>query len=181
MRLKNGKKILPVKLVAVDVKDSADNFVADLTLDHGDAVRAELQFRSNADGTFVMREKLTALRDITTSEINTGLIGVLNDPKWVYETHSRKIQFGDETTEVPSLSGKIVETAGVQHINVDGAMKIESPAPLSARYLGAKKIDRGRATDKLYLNYLDGERNWKSGQIISTYEATITPLVDPSK
>lgn len=56
-----------------------------------------------------------------------------------------------------------------------------SQTPLAARYLGAKRIERGRATDKLYLNYLDGERDWKKGQVISTYEAAITPLADPGK
>jgi hypothetical protein len=175
IRLKNDKKVLPVKLVSADVKDSADGFTVKLTVEHGDAVRAELQFRSNADGTFVIREKLTALRDITTANIATGLIGVLNNPKWVYETHSRKIKFDGRTNDVPALSGKSVAGEGVRQIDVDGGLSIESPAPLSAHYAGTKRIDRGRATDKLYLNYLGGERSWKSGQVISTYEATLTP------
>ena len=181
IHLKNVKDILPIKLVSADVKDTADDFTADLTLDHGDKVRAELQFRSRADGSFVIREKLTALRDFTTAKIATGLIGVLNNPKWIYETHHRKIKFDGQTTDIPALSGISIPSEGVRQIDVDGALKIESQSPLSAHYTGAKKIDRGRATDKLYLNYLDGERNWKHGQVISTYEATITPLVDPSK
>ncbi len=111
IRLKNEQKILPVKLVSADVKDAADGFTADLILDHGDAVRAELHFQSNADGSFIIGEKLTALREMTTSEIGTGLIGILNDPLWVYETHRRKITFGGATAEVPALSGKTVETA----------------------------------------------------------------------
>jgi hypothetical protein len=166
---------LPVRLDSANVSDKADGFVADLVIDHGDAVRAELQFRSNADGTFVIREKLTALRDCATSEIAAGLIGVLNNPKWVYETHHRRIQFGDQTTDVPALSGKVVESEGVRRIDVDGGLRIESAAPLSARYLGAKRIEHGRATDKLYLNYLGGQRDWKRGEVISTYEATLTP------
>jgi hypothetical protein len=181
VRLINDRKVLPVKLVSADVEDSADGFTADVTIDHGDAIRAKLRFRSNADGSFVIREKLTALRDLTTSEINTGLIGILNNPFWIYESHSRKIKFDGETTAVPALSGKTVETAGVRQIDVDGALKIESPAPLAARYMGAKEMDRGRATDKLYLNYLDGERNWKSEQVISTFETTLTPQADPSE
>ncbi|MCC6125711.1 MAG: hypothetical protein IT426_12160 [Pirellulales bacterium] len=181
VRLKNDKKILPVKLVSADVQDSPDGFTAHLTLDHGDAVRAELRFRSNADGSFVIEEKLAALEDIATDEIATGLIGVLNNPKWIYETHRRKISFDGRTAEVPCLSGKSIAGDGVRRIGVDGALSIESRKPLSARYLGAKKIDRGRATDKLYLNYLDGEREWKKGQAISTYEAAITPQADPGK
>jgi hypothetical protein len=181
IRLKNDKKVLPVKLQSANISDKADGFVADLVINHGNAVRAELQFRSNANGTFVMREKLAALRDITTAEIATGLIGILNNPKWVYETHQRRIQFDDQTTDVPALSGKAVEIEGVQRIDVDGGLSLESPAPLSARYIGAKEIESGRATDKLYLNYLDGRRSWKSSEVISTYEATLTPQGEPSK
>jgi hypothetical protein len=181
IRLKNETENLPLKVVSVDVQDSADGFTADLTLDHGDAVRAELQFHSRADGAFDIREKLAALRDITTARISTGLIGVLNNPKWIHESHHRKIEFDSQTADIPCLSGKKLESAGVRHIDVDGALRIESRTPLSAHYQGAKKIDRGRATDLLYLNYLDGERNWTRGQVISTYKATLTPLVEPPK
>jgi hypothetical protein len=181
VRRKGDKKILPVKLVSADVQDSADGFTADLVVDHGDAVRANLNFRSNADGSFVIREKLTALGDMTTSEIATGLIGVLNNPLWVYESHRRKIALGDERADVPALSGKTLKADGVRQIDVDGVLKIESPAPLSAAYLGTKKIERGRATDKLYLNYLGGERNWTKGQAISVFEATITPRGEPPR
>jgi hypothetical protein len=176
VRLKDDKNILPIKLVSADVTDSTGGFTANLTLDHGDAVRAELHFQSNADGSFLIREKLKALRDMTTAEIGTGLIGVLNNPFWIYETHSRKITFGDETSKVRALSGKIITTLGVKQIDIDGALKIESPAPLTARYLGTKRIERGRATDMLYLNYLDGQRSWKEGEVISEYEATIRPV-----
>jgi hypothetical protein len=172
-------EFLPVKVISVEVKDAADGFTADLTVDHGDAFRAELQFRSHADGTFDIREKLTALRDATTASIGTGLIGVLNNPKWIYETHQRKIRFDEETFEVPSLSGKILKSSGVKRIDVDGALRIDSHKPLAAHYVGVKKIERGRATDRLYLNYLGGEGKWKAGQVVSDFEAKITPVVEP--
>jgi hypothetical protein len=180
IRLENQKKNLPPRLQSAQVEDKADGFVADLVLHHGDAVRAELQFRSNADGSFVIQEKLTALRDIATAEIATGAIGVLNNPKWVYETHKRRIQFDDRTTEVPALSGIIVESEGVRRIDVDGGLAVKGAAPLAARYIGTKEIERGRATDHLYLNYRGGERKWKKGEVISTFEATLTPQGEPS-
>lgn len=180
VRLKGEKDILPVQLDSAKVTDSPDGFVAELVINHGQAVQASLEFRSNADGTFRLRETLTALRDMTTTQIATGLIGVLNNPKWVYETHRRRISLGDQTEDIPSLSGKTAERRSVREINIDGALRIQAAAPLSACYLGTKEIERGRATDKLYLNYLDGERNWTKGQVISTYEATVTPLVEPA-
>jgi hypothetical protein len=175
IRLVNGKRDLPINVQSANVVEKDDGFVADLVIHHGDAVRAELRFRSNADGSFVVREKLTALGDIATSEIATGAIGVLNNPKWVYETHRRKIQFDYRVAEVPALSGKVMEGEGIRQIDVDGGLIIESAAPLTALYRGARKIDRGRATDMLYLNYLGGERTWKRGAVISTYEVAISP------
>jgi hypothetical protein len=176
IRVANDKKDLLVRLISADVQETADGFVADLLLDHGDAMRAELRFRSNADGTFVMRERLTALRDVTTSAIATGSIGVLNNPKWVYETHCRRIALDGQSADVPALSGKAVEGEGVKRVEIDDALRIESPVALSARYVGAKSIERGRATDQLYLNTLRGQRSWKRGQVVSTYEATVIPM-----
>jgi hypothetical protein len=175
IQLEGDKKPLPVKLVSADVKDAADGFTADLTVEHGDAVRAELHFRSNANGTFVMRERLTALRDVTTRRIATGLIGILNNPRWIYESHKRTVTFDEQTADVPTLSGNVVPGKGVRRIDIDGALSVVSESPLSSQYVGAKKIERGRATDKLYLNYLDGKQGWQSGQAISTYEVTVSP------
>jgi hypothetical protein len=180
VRLQGSKKSLPIVLRSAEVVDRRDGFTADLVLDHGsDGLRAELRFRSNADGTLSIREKLTALKDLTTAEIATGLIGILNDPKWVYETGSRKIAFDERVTDVPALSGKSVEGSGVKRIAVDGALEIVSPASLKAQYRSAKAISHGRATDELYLNYLGGRRDWKKDEVISTYEATVLPIAGP--
>lgn len=176
--LKGNEEELPLRLDSVQVVDSAEGFVAELTVDHGDEARAKLEFRSKADGTFAMLETLTALRDVKTMRIGTGLIGVLNDPKWVYETHRRRIRFGEQNEVVEALSGKNVTGEGVREIDLDGALRIESAKPLEAQYAGTKKVSRGRATDRLYLNYIDGERSWTKGQVISTYEAVLTPQAE---
>src|SRR5690606_21382155 len=119
--------------------------------------------QSNADGRLLLRERLTALDDVTTTEVATGLIGVLNNPVWVYQRGSRRIAFGEQVEVVPPLSGRTLENNEAGRIVVDGALAIVSPAPLRARYEAASEPDHGRATDKLYLNYLGGERRWTKG------------------
>jgi hypothetical protein len=179
VRLQGSRKILPTILRSAEVADRADGFTADLVLDHGkNGVRAELRFRSDADGTLTVREKLTALRDLTTAEIATGLIGVLNDPKWIFETGGRKIAFDGRLADVPALSGKQVEGEGIKRIRVDEALEIVGAVPLHPRYVGSKIISHGRATDELYLNFLGGQRNWKQGEVISEYEAAVRPVRD---
>ncbi|MBN2579579.1 MAG: hypothetical protein JXB10_11365 [Pirellulales bacterium] len=182
IRFEGVKGDAPVLLRSAEVADRADGFTADLVLDHGrEGVRAELRFESSADGTLTMREKLTAIKDLTTDEIATGLIGVLNDAYWIYESGSRKIAMDGRVTDVPALSGKRIEGSGARRIVVDGALEITSPQPLKARYAGTKEIVRGRATDELYLNYLGGRRSWKKGEVISQYEARLRPVENREK
>jgi hypothetical protein len=78
IRLKDSQGSLAIRAHSAEVKCTDDGFTATMTVDHGSAVRAELQFRSNADGTLVISEKLTALKDCTTADISTGLIAILN-------------------------------------------------------------------------------------------------------
>ena len=55
------------------------------------------------------------------------------------------------------------------------AFEIVSPQPLRAAYLAAEGAERGRATDRLILNYLPGNRTWVSGAVISDYQALRLP------
>ena len=178
VRLKGGKGLLPVAVREARVTSSDDGFRAELVLDHGRHVRAELRFVSAPDGTWSMREKLVALDDVTTAEIATGLVGILNDPRWIYETGRRRVTIDGKTTVVPACSGKTLSSDAARQIVVDGVLKIESGAPLHLRYTAAARPERGRATDRLYLNDLGGERSWKKGQVISEFAATTRCVSD---
>lgn len=177
VRLKGEKKNLPLLVRSAKVVSGEHDFTVDLTLDHGEnGVRAELEFHSAGDGSFTIHEKLFALGDITTDEIATGLIGVLNNPKWIYQAGSRKIKFDDREIEFAPLAGNEFGSDAVRRISACGRFEIASEKPLRVHYQGAKKIEDGRATDRLYLNFLAGQRSWKTGETISEYEATIRPM-----
>jgi hypothetical protein len=176
VRFEGSKKDLPVFLRSVSIVHGDRDFTVKMVLDHGkNAVRAEFEFRSHANGSFAIREKLTALGDITTSEIATGLIGVLNNPKWVYQAKNRRITFERNERDFPPLSGKQYRTDNVRQVSLDGRLKITSSRPLNVRYAGAREIVDGRATDRLYLNYHGGRHVWKEGQVISEYDAILRP------
>jgi len=162
----------PVKATGVDVDVQPDRFTARLSLAHGPAVRADLMFRTEPDGTLHVRETLTAVKDMTLTRVATGLIGVLNNPRWIYETGKRTITLGDKATVVPAHSGKVL-TGTVKRVGIDDTVAITSPALLRVHYEAAKGPNRGRATDQLHLNWLDGERAFKAGDTITRYEATI--------
>lgn len=172
IRLKAGGKPLPIKVLDVSVDDTADSFSAELVLDHGQAVRSRLHFDSRPDGTWRVRERLAALQDVTTSEIATGLIGVLNDRRWIYQRGERKLSLDGQARTVAACSGELI-SGEARRIDIDSALHINSESPLRVRYHAATAPERGRATDELVLNCIEGERHWQAGQTISEYEATI--------
>ncbi len=173
VRLQGAKEPLPLRLAAASVKDGPDWFIGELTVDHGGKVRAELRFQSAADGAWTMREKLTALDDLTTAEVATGLVGVLNNRTWVYERGRREVAFGGKTTAVGAQSGKTIEDDAAHDVAIDGVLSIHADKPLRVRYFGASQPERARATERLYLNYLGGQRAWKKGEAISEWEAVV--------
>ncbi len=180
IRLAGQKKALPVKLREVKVESGTDGFTARLVVDHGTPFRAELEFRSASDGTWHAREKLTALADATTAEVATGLVGILNNPEWIYEKGRRRIAIDGPEHLIPAHSGKVLEADSARRISIDSVLVFESPRPLGVRYVGATGPERGRATDRLYLNYLGGKRKWKEGEVLSEYEVTVRQAPSPA-
>ena len=159
-----------VSAVDVDVKE--DRFTAKLSVDHGPSVRANLVFRTDPDGTLHVREELVAVKDVTIAQVATGMIGVLNNKQWIYETGLRTLTLDGESTVIPANSGKTL-AGEATHIAIDDAMTITSDAPVRVRYVASKGPERGRATDRLYLNYADGKKTWKAGETISRYGVAI--------
>jgi hypothetical protein len=75
--------------------------------------------------------------------------------------------------DVPALSGKAVTAGHARYIEIDGVLRIRGTLPLRPVYFGAARPSRSQATDELYRNYLSSERDWRAGETISEYEATV--------
>ncbi len=175
IRLAGQNRALPVRVQSVEVREEADGFVAEVVAEHGPGVfRAELRYQSHADGRWSMSERLVAMRDASTAEIATGLIGILNNPQWIYERGYREITLDGETTEVRAQSGAAVTGDGVKEASIDGRLNMQSSEPLAIRYAAARDYERSRVTDELSLNYLGGERSYRAGEEVSRYAVTLT-------
>ena len=181
IRLPGEAKPLPVSLVEAAVNDGKHGFSATVLLRHGDAIQAALQVRSDADGTFRIEETLTALREVTTAEIATGLIGVLNDKQWIYQRGERRLKMDNAEQTIPSGSGEVVRGNSTRMLNIDAVLFIESGTPLHVRYQAGTVPVRSRITDEMVLNAIEGEHHWKTGEIISRWDATLRckPKVEP--
>jgi hypothetical protein len=160
------------KVSAVDVDVADDRFTAKLRVDHGPSVQAGLVFRTDPDGTLHVREELEAVKDVTVTRVATGLIGVLNNKRWIYETGRRTLSLDDASTVIPAHSGKTL-AGEASRIVIDDVMAINSHSPLRVYYIASEGPERGRATDRLYLNYADRTKTFKAGEKISRYGAAI--------
>lgn len=164
---------LPVRLHSAEIDNTGDGFRATLVVDHGDAVRATLRLTSEQDGTLVVEENLKALRSVRTEMIATGLLGVLNNRDWIFESGTRQITCDGQTRSVAAHSGASFQSEGVRRISLDDVLLIEADEPLVVHYRGATGPERGRATDRLYLNCIPGAREWQSGQTIRRWRVAI--------
>jgi hypothetical protein len=160
------------RVARATVEMEADRFTARVDVAHGDGIMAHLLFRTEADGTLHVKEELVAVDDATVTRVATGLIGILNNPRWIYEDGARTISLDGTSSEVPAHSGILLQ-GEVNDLSVDNALYVRSSDPLAVRYEAAKGPERGRATDRLYLNYRDGVQRFKAGETISEFAATI--------
>lgn len=184
VRLAGQTKPLPLKLRDVQVENDATGFTAALVVEHGHRlIESHLSVQSKADGSWRMDEELVAVTNVATAEILTGLIGILNNSTWVYEQGRREVVIDGGKTVVPAHSGRSLQSGGATEIVIDDVLVIRGREPLRIRYAGATKAERGRATDRLYLNAIPGAKDWKAGQTISKYSIEITcrPAVDAAK
>lgn len=183
--LNGGKQPLPLSVRDAKVTSGADRFAAGIVLDHGKAVTAYLDYRSEPDGSWYMRERLVAAADFDSTEIATGLIGVLNNRGWIHEAGRRVVTLDGRRAVVSSCDGQLLEGNGVRAIDIDGVMRISSPRPLKVCYRAASEYVRGRVTDELYLHHLSGMHHFKAGDVIAEWEATVvcvpeeTPATKP--
>lgn len=171
IRIEGQRNPLRVRLREVKVTTTEDSFSADAVVEHGDnLIRQELRVESDPQGRLILCEKLVAVADVATVEIATGLIGILNNRHWVYERGERTVSVDGRHTVVPALSGVTFENQTARNIEADSVLRIQSDRPLHVHYVGATAVSRGRATDRLYVNYLGGKRNWHAGEVISEYQ-----------
>ena len=120
-----------------------------------------------------MDEQLVALTNVTTAEVATGLIGILNNPHWIYQSGRRRVDADGTVVEVASGAGRQWTWPAARRIRVDGALEIVGERPLRAGYRAADKPERGRFTDLLLLNFVPEERAWKAGEVLSEFRAVL--------
>lgn len=173
--VKNSKdkdSTLVVTLKDVEVNPNENGFSVKMKLYHGDLIQSNITCETNADGSFTIKEKLTALKPCSTKTIETLTFGVLNNPNWVYETGKRNLKIGNQSFLAQAASGDKYSlnaaTASVGNL----FFKINKLSDIS--YKVAKQIERSRFTDMLVLNSISNKHEWKNGELISDREVTIT-------
>jgi len=175
IKLSGNTRPLPVKLLRAEFSEKKESFQGILHISHGDNVIAEWTINGDASGQVCIAEKLVVQRDCTIQEMATGLIGVLNNQRWIFEQGKREIRLGSVSKTIPAHSSVRWEAPQTDHVGIDHMMEIELFPPRDVLYVGATQPERGRATDRLILNHLSGPRDFHAGDVIAEWSATIRP------
>ena len=173
IRLTGEKKDLPLSLTAMTVDSLKSAYVFHFKLRHGDAVEATMTVISKDNGDMTISEKLTCLRDIQTSRIQTMSLGILNHKEWIEENGYRDIENHNRKFRMTAMSGKTEMLHGNKLV-VDKRLHITTEHPVNGHYYAAKTWNRSKLIDNIVLNDHTQKENWKSGEIINENTMTIS-------
>lgn len=172
--LEGQKSALPAKVQNAEISVQEGGFVARVIVHHGDVVAAEWTMRSFANSKLEISERLVALKDCTIDEIGTWLVGILNNVNWIFETGQRTISLNDEKIKVAAHSGTEFERQEITRVIVNNTLRIDLSPARRVVYRAATKAERGRATDRMYLNAMPERRSFRGGENITEWAGTIS-------
>ena len=174
VRVSGVPQNLPVQVADIDIDESSPTrSVILLAVMHGEDIRADITVESHANGKMRISERLTALRDVTTEEIATLYVGILNHPQWIHENGYRTIRSGGVNTVFRSLSGDTVSLSG-RRIGLDGRMTVKADNEIDGTYTGATRWYSSKVIDRMILNHIRGVHHWKEGELISVQALEVT-------
>lgn len=127
-----------------------NGFVVRAGLLRGD-VAQEITFTSLPDGKVVYTERLTARRALTLPPLETGVIGVLNEPEWVYQPAPRHLRWQGGEWLVDGRQREPAREIVSRWINIDDRWGFAVAGADGWRYEPNTKINRGRREQRLSL------------------------------
>ncbi|MNP95790.1 hypothetical protein D3C85_83500 [compost metagenome] len=175
--VKNSKdkdSILAVTLKDIEVKPNENGFYVKMVLYHGDLIQSNISCKTNINGSFTIKETLTALKECSTNSIETLTFGILNNPNWVYESGKRNVKIGNQSFE--AIAGSDLEYLNSAATATVDSLLFEMDKSSVISYKVAKEISRSRFTDMLVLNSIPKKQQWKQDEVISERQVTIAIL-----
>jgi hypothetical protein len=139
-----------VKVEEIKVEPGKDRFVVRAMLSRGD-IAQQITFTSLPDGKAEYTERLTARRDLKLTKLETGVIGVLNEPEWVYQQAPRKLRFAGGEWLVDGLKDEPGRDIPSRWLSIDGRWNFTVTGADGWRYEPNTKIVRGRREQRLFL------------------------------
>jgi hypothetical protein len=140
------------KVEQVKVDRGEDRFAVTAVLARADgAVEQSIAFVSLPDGSAVYVERLTARSAVKLSRLETGTIGVLNSPEWVYQGGPRRWTWDGGQREIDGQKPADAFTIPSRWTNVDDRWGFVSLDEKSWRYVPNHQASRGRREQFLFL------------------------------
>ena len=157
----------PIVLEKVKVTPAADNFTAAATLARNDgAIEQSIAMVSLGDGIAVYVERLTARKALKLAGMETGTVGVLNEPEWVYQSGPRRVQWPGTTREIDGRKPAATFEVPGGWASIDNTWGFVSPDNLGFTYEPNSKPARGRREQFLHLRPA-ALREYQAGEVIA--------------
>lgn len=172
IRLADEKKNLPVKLKSIRVDTLTNSIQFKMQVHHGDAIAADYEIISHENGKLMIKEKLTALRNIHTENISTLLFGILNHPSWIEENGKHLLKNNSNLHYIKSLSGESINLHG-KTVKIDERLIIKSKNQIKGVYEVANSWNESKIFDRIILNNITELSNWNKNDIISENDVTL--------
>ncbi len=113
------------------------------------SVAQQIVFASLPEGRVIYAERLVARRAVKLTQLETGDMGVLNEPEWVYQGAPRRLHFAGGEWLVDGLKPAPARELAGNWINVDDRWGFAAAGVEGWRYDANSKIARGRREQRL--------------------------------
>ena len=139
-----------------------------LSLDRaGGKVRQELAFFLIEPDTVVYLERITAATDVQLDRCDTGVLGIVNQPRGAYERGYRMFDFAGGPMRVESVGRADTRRALAGNwLNVDGRLRVDFDGAGEPFLVDRAAPRRGRITETIATNSVPGGR-YAAGQVVS--------------
>lgn len=164
----------------IEVEPGEDRFTVRALLGREKgALGQQIVFASMPGGRVVYAERITARRAVHVPRLETGVIGVLNEPEWVYQPAPRHLQFAGGEWPVDGRQPAARRELASPWVSIDDIWSFSVAGADGWIYEPNHRIDRGRREQKLWLKP-PVQTEFSAGEIVAE-RTIVTGLNVPAR
>lgn len=133
----------------------------------GGAVEQKVAFVSLGEGRVVYAQQIKALREVKLKTMQTGTIGIINEPEWVYQAGPRKIAWAGGKAEIDGREALAPVEYKTEWLSVADGWTFYPVGAEGLVLSGSGKASRRRREQIMHLSG-PGKMAFSAGEVIAT-------------